>query len=78
MALAIAYALALRKVGYLQDGIMSSIFGDNFNNINNDNELYELIAASYKNLGVGLSNVKGAASVIKEEIGAPYDSNGNE
>ena len=78
MALAIAYALALRKVGYLQDGIMSSIFGDNFNNIDNDKELYELIAGSYKNLGVGLSNVKGAASIIKKEIGAPYDSNGNE
>lgn len=77
MALAIAYALALRKVGYLQDGVMSSIFGNGIN-INNDHDLYELIAGSYKNLGVGLSNVKGAASVIKSDIGAPYDSNGNE
>lgn len=77
MALAIAYALALREVGYLQDDIMSNIFGDEFK-VNNDNDLYELIASSYKNLGVGLSNVKGAASTIKEEIGAPYDSNGNE
>lgn len=77
MAFIIAYALALREVGYLGDNIMSEIFGNSVK-VSTDEDLYMLIASAYKNMGLGASAVKNAANYIKSDVGGPYSSDGKE
>ena len=74
LAMEIAYALALDEVGMLEgSGIIKSIFGDD---IKSKDDLLQLMASAYKNLGVGQRAVISMGQVINSEGIQPYSSRG--